>query len=115
MGAPLRTLCAGEGLEGEKAWLAARADEQVVEVSKLFEHIRLDVIDDLAGKRPGRAYTDYKARAVSLSASETQVQMLLTRYCLAPRLNCLARYLPSVISQPALRSVDDLLVANYTN
>ena len=37
--------------------------------------------------------------------------MLLTRYCLATRLNCLARYLPSVISQPALSIVDDLLVA----
>ena len=37
--------------------------------------------------------------------------MLLTRYCLATRLNCLARYLPSTISQHALRIVDDLLVA----
>ena len=37
--------------------------------------------------------------------------MLLSRYCLATRLNCLARYLPSAISQPALRIVDDLLVA----
>ena len=54
---------------------------------------------------------DYKAHAVSLPESETQVQMLLTRYCLATRLNCLARYLPSAISQHALRIVDDLLVA----
>ena len=44
--------------------------------------------------------------------SETQVQLLLARFCLATRLNCLARYLPSVISQPALRIVDDLLVAS---
>ena len=36
--------------------------------------------------------------------------MLLTRYCLAMRFNCSARYLPSVISQPAL-SIVDLLVA----
>ena len=53
----------------------------------------------------------YKARAVSLPASETQVQMLLTRYCLATRLNCLTRHLPSVVFQPAFRIVDDLLVA----
>ena len=39
------------------------------------------------------------------------MQLLLARYCLATRLNCLARYLPSAISQPALRIVDDLLVA----
>ena len=63
------------------------------------------------GARLGRAYTDYQARAASLQASETQVQLLLARYCLATRLNCLARYLPSAISQSALRIVDDLLVA----
>jgi hypothetical protein len=46
-----------------------------------------------------------------LPESKTQVQMLLTRYCLATRLNSLARYLPSVIFQPALSIVDDLFVA----
>ena len=51
------------------------------------------------------------ARRSLLPASETQVQMLLTCYCLATRLNCLARYLPSAIFLPALRIVDDLLVA----
>jgi hypothetical protein len=112
MGAPFRTLCPGVGLEGDKAWLAARAGEQAVEVAKLFSHIGLKVIDDLAGARLGRAYTDYQARAASLPVSETQVQMLLTRYCLATRLNCLARYLPSAISQPVARVVDDLLVAS---
>jgi len=37
--------------------------------------------------------------------------MLLARFCLATHLNCLARCLPSVISQPALRIVDDILAA----
>ena len=83
-----------------------------MEVAKLFSHIGLKAIDGLAGARLGRAYTDYQARAASLPASETQVQLLLARYCLATRLNCLARYLPSAISQPALRIVDDLLVAS---
>ena len=63
------------------------------------------------GEHHVRTYTDYKAGAVSLPVSETQVQMLLARFCLATRLNCLTRCLPSVISQPALRIVDDLLVA----
>ncbi len=80
-------------------------------VTKLFAHIGLKVIDDLAGERYGQGYVDYKAHAVSLPESETQVQTLLTRYCLVTRLNCLARYLPSTISQHALRIVDDLLVA----
>ena len=43
------------------------------------------------------------------------MQMLLARYCLATRLNCLARYLPSAISQPALRIVDDLLMATVAS
>ena len=37
--------------------------------------------------------------------------MLLTRFCLATRLNCLARYLPTAISQPALGTIDELLIA----
>jgi hypothetical protein len=111
MGAPFRALCPGEGLERDITWLEARADEQAMGVAKLFAHIGLKAIDDLAGERHGQWYVDYKAHAVSLPESETQVQMLLTRYCLATRLNCVARYLPSTISQHALRIVDDLLVA----
>ena len=88
-----------------------QAGEQAAGVAHLFAHIGLKAVDDLAVERHGQAYTNYKAGAIALPESETQVQMLLTRYCLATRLNCLARYLPSVISQPALSSVDDLLVA----
>ncbi len=77
-------------------------------VAKLFAHIGLKAVDDLAEERHGQAYSNYKTGAIALPESETQVQMLLTRYCLATRLNCLARYLPSVISQPALSIVDDL-------
>ena len=65
----------------------------------------------MAEERHGQASSNYKAGAIALPESETQVQMLLTRYCLATRLNCLARYLPSVISQSALSISDDLLVA----
>ncbi len=101
MGAPFRALCPGEGLERDFAWLLARADEQAVGVAKLFAHIGLKTIDE----RHGQAYVDYKARAIELPESETQVQMLLTRYCLATTLSCLARYLPSAISQPAVRIV----------
>jgi hypothetical protein len=78
-----------------------------VEVAKLFSHIGLKTIDEVAGERHGPTYMGYKAGAVSLPVSETQVQMLLASFCLATRLNCLARCL----SQPALRIVDDLLVA----
>ena len=77
MGAPFRTICPGESLEGDKAWLVARAGEQAVEVAKLFFHIGLKAIDGLAGARLGRAYTDYQVRGASLSASKTQVQLLL--------------------------------------
>ena len=114
MGAPFRALCSGEGSERDLTWLAARASEQAVEVAKLFAHIGLKTIDEVAGERHGRTYTDYKAGAVSLPVSETQVQMLLARFCLATRLNCLARCLPLVISQSALRIFDNLLVATVS-
>ena len=111
MGAPFCAFCPGEGLERDLTWLAARVSEQAVEVAKLFAHIGLKTIDVVAGERHGRTYMDYKAGAVSLPVSETQAQMLLARFCLATRPNWLARHLPSVISQPSLRIVDDLLVA----
>ncbi len=51
-------------MERDFAWLLARADEQAVGVAKLFAHIGLKAIDDVAGERHGQAYVDYKARAV---------------------------------------------------
>ena len=59
----------------------------------------------------GLAYENYKAEAAALPKSEAQVQLLLARHCLGTRLNCLARYLPAAFSQPALRTIDELLVA----
>jgi hypothetical protein len=59
----------------------------------------------------GLAYENYKAEAAALPKSEAQVQLLLARYCLGTRLNCLTRYLPAASSLPALRAVDELLVA----
>jgi hypothetical protein len=97
--------------ERDLTWLAARVSEQAVEVAKLFAHIGLKTIDVVAGKRHGRTNMDYKAGAISQPVSETQAQVLLARLCLATHLNLLARNLPSVISQPALCIVDDLLVA----
>jgi hypothetical protein len=70
-------------LERDLTWLAARAGEQAARVAKLFAYIGLRAVDDLAEERHGQAYTDYKAGAIAFPESETQVQMLLTRYCLA--------------------------------
>ena len=53
--------------------LAARASEQAAGVAKLFAHIGLKVVDDLAEERHGQAYSDYKAGAIALPESETQV------------------------------------------
>jgi hypothetical protein len=75
MGAPFRALCPGEGLERDLAWLAARAGEQAAGVAKLFAHIGLKAVDDLAEERHGQAYSDYKAGAIALPESETQVKI----------------------------------------
>ena len=64
MGAPFRALCPGEGLGRDLAWLAARAGEQAVGVAKLFAHIGLKAVDDLAEERHGQAYSNYKAGAI---------------------------------------------------
>jgi hypothetical protein len=53
----------------------------------------------------------YKAEAAALPEAEAQVKLLLARYCLGTRLKCLARYIPSKSSQPALKTIDGLLVA----
>ena len=111
MGAPLRSLCPGGGLEGDRAWLAAQAGKQAAEVARLFAHLGIKAVDAAAGARFGPAYENYKAEAAALPESAAQVQMMLARYCLATRLNCLSRYLPTTTSQPALNIIDELLVA----
>ena len=40
-----------QGLERDLAWLAARAGEQAAGVAKLFAHIGLKAVDDLAEER----------------------------------------------------------------
>ncbi len=85
--------------------------KQAAEVALLFAHIGLAAVDAVARERHGQAHTEYKARATVLLQSEAQAQILLTRFCLATRLNCLACYLPTAISQPALGSIDELLIA----
>jgi len=111
MGAPLRALCPGEGLEADRAWLVARALEQAAEVARLFAHLGLDSVDEAAVDRYGQVYLDYKASAAKLPPDEAQIQMLIARYCLGTRLNCLSRFLPASTSQLALREIDRLLAA----
>ena len=111
MGAPLRSLCPGDGLDSDRAWLAAQAGKQAAEVARLFAHLGLKAVDAAAGARYGPAYENYKAGAAALPESAAQVQMMLARYCLGTRLNCLSRYLPTATSQPALGIIDELLVA----
>jgi hypothetical protein len=111
MGAPLRSLCPGDGLDMDRAWLAMQAGMQAAEVARLFAHIGLKAVDAAAVARFGQAYEMYKGGASALPESAAQIQMLLARYCLGTRLNCLARYLPSATSQPALSVIDELLVA----
>ncbi len=54
MGVPFRTLCPGEGLERDLAWLAVRVGEQAAGVAKLFAHIGLKAVYDLAEERHGQ-------------------------------------------------------------
>ncbi len=72
IGAPLRTLCPGAGLERDLAWLSEQAEKQAAEVALLFAHIGLTAVDAAAEDCVwhGHAYTEYKARATILRQSE---------------------------------------------
>ena len=110
--APLRTLCPGKGLESDVEWLTTKAGEQEVEVgiAKLFARIELRAINYLAD--PTRMHTRNTRQAPFLClCPKLKYRCSLRGYCLATRLDCLAHYLPSAFSQPALRIVDNLLVA----
>ncbi len=49
MGAPLRTLCRGAGLERNLTWLLSeQAENQAAEVALLFSHIGLSAVDAAA-------------------------------------------------------------------
>ena len=104
-------LCPDGGLAGDRAWLEAQAGHQAAGVAQLFAHLGLAAVDAVAEERHGQAYRSYRERAATLPASEPQIKMLLARLCLGTRLNCLSRYLPKSVSQPALRIIDELLVA----
>ena len=84
MGAPFRTLCPGVGLEGDKAWLAARASRRWGSPS----------CSRILGSR----------RSMTWRASGTDEHTPIFR-------RVLACYLPSAVSEPSLRIVDDLLIA----
>ena len=58
MGAPLRTLCPGAGLERDLAWLLEQTEKQAAEVALLFAHIGLTAVDAAAEERHGHAYTE---------------------------------------------------------
>ena len=85
--------------------------QQAAGVAQLFAHLGLAAVDAVAEEWHGQAYGSYRERAATLPASQPQIKMLLARLCLGTRLNCLSRYLPKSVSQPALRIIDELLVA----
>ena len=115
MGAPLRCLCPGPGLEGDIRWIRDRAHERAREVARLFAHLGLEAVDEEVGRlSPAEhqaQYDEYRLRAALLPQSDPQVKVFLTRHCLGTRLNCVARSLPSDITASTLSGIDDLLVA----
>ena len=112
MGAPLRALCPDAGLEADKAWLIQEARRRAGDASKLFAHLGLSAVSAVGVDLMGSDFSGYADTAATLPESDPQVKMLVTRLCLATRLNCLARSLPSAISSVALAGVDRLLKAS---
>jgi len=67
MGAPLRCLCPGPGLEGDIRWIRDRAHERAREVARLFAHLGLEAVDEEVGRlSPAEhqaQYDEYRLRA----------------------------------------------------
>ena len=89
--------------------VAVQAGEPAAEVGLLFAHLGLKEVDGAAEARSGPAYETSMPKAAALSESAAQVQMLLARFWLGARLNCVARYLPSTSPQPASKTIGELL------
>ena len=111
---PLRALCAVPSatvtLADDTSWVVARAKEIAAEVALLFVHLGLDAADSASGYAGAEVFASYKRDAAVLPEDERRIMVFIARFSSMPRLNCVARNLPSSISTDPLRMVDALAI-----
>ena len=96
--------------EADLEWLRARVDELSQEVMCLYAHLGLESADALARELiDGPSMFDTNVPEVH----ESQVQSIITSYCLAPILAHLARVLPPLVVRDHLQRLERLQVQVY--
>jgi hypothetical protein len=80
-------------------------------VALLFVHLGLDAADSVvSGYNGAEVFASYKRDAAILPEDERQIMVFMARFSFMPRLNCVARNLPSSLSTDPLRMVDALAI-----
>jgi len=112
LGSPFRIIDSSTA-EADIRWLQERVEELTQPAFRTFAYLGLESVDAL-GRRlvtnPDLYITENIAKVES-----SQVQSLLTSYCLATKLNHLARALPPAIVVPSLKKLESMQVEVYNS
>ena len=112
LGSPFRIIDSPTA-EADIRWLQERVEELTQPALRTFAYLGLESVDAL-GRRlvtnPDLYITENIAKVES-----SQVQSLLTSYCLATKLNHLARALPPAIVVPSLKKLESMQVEVYNS
>jgi hypothetical protein len=110
MGAPYRHVAVESSPEfqRDKAWYEEELSSLLQAQAMRFAHLGLDEVDARARQLLGDAYSIDVPR---LPVSESQIQFLIGKYALAPRLGHVASKVPTSIAQTPLAKYDILSIA----
>ena len=110
MGAPYRHVAIESSLDhlGDNLWYEEELSALLAEQAKRFAHLGLEEVDVRARHLLGDSYSVDIPR---LPSSESQIQFLIGKYALSPRLAHVASKVPTSIALPTLSKYDVLSVA----
>jgi hypothetical protein len=110
MGAPYRHVAVESSPEfqRDKAWYEEELSSLLQAQALRFAHLGLDEVDARARQLLGDSYSIDVPR---LPVSESQIQFLIGKYALAPRLGHVASKVPTSIAQTPLAKYDVLSIA----
>ena len=110
MGAPYRHVAVESSLDhqGDNLWYDGELSALLAEQAKRFAHLGLEEVDVRARHLLGDSYSVDVPR---LPNSESQIQFLIGKYALSPRLGHVASKVPTSIALPTLSKYDVLSVA----
>jgi hypothetical protein len=110
MGAPFRCVAdeSSPDHQGDNLWYEEELSSLLAEQAKRFAHLGLEEVDVRARHLLGDSYSIDVPR---LPCSESQIQFLIGKYALSPRLSHVASKVPTSLALPTLSKYDVLSVA----